>query len=523
MLTRRPTPGLEIFNGRGRHGAGYRVRRARFLRNMLKIILIPLVIIGLILGFKMVVGLIQPETTHLTVLGYEAEPLIGATIVADNGRETTSVEGGSAFLVFDTPSSLRVEAPGYHTATYTVEGVPPEGPLYLQMEPLLLKGAVTDRHGNGVVGAQVKIGEHTVETGEFGSFEVVAAAPGPVTVEKPTWESTGFDWDGGSGRFDVRMEPFIVKGVRIFGYDTSDAEYDELLRLADATVINAFVFDTKNEFGEVMYLSEDEEAFPMEAIINKYDVHERLAKAKEHGLYTITRVVTFQDNFAAETYPDRAIMDSSTGLPWQTWNKRSWMDPTDRASWEYPIRLGLEACRFGFDEVQYDYVRFPTDGYTANAVYDDAEAASTSEGRVETIDAFFNEARTRLNAEGCAMSADIFSIVLSVQNDQGIGQKVEELSWNADAISPMIYPSHYASGWLNFDNPNDHPGEVIGEALESSVNRLEGGAHMRPWIQAFGWNTEQMREAIATVDSYGMGWLLWNSKSEFEQEWIPAN
>lgn len=520
-MARRPGPGLEIFNGRGRHGPGYRLRRARFIKNAFKVLLIPTVVVGLVFGFQMVADMIQPDSNHLTVLGFEGEPLPGATITADNGRETESVEGGSAFIVFDTPASLRVEAPGYNTATYEVTALPKEGSLQLQMEPLVLQGRVTDQIGNGVVDAKITIGEHTVQTQQFGSFEIVAARPGLVEVEKPTWESTSFEWEGGGDRVDINMSPFIVKGFRIFGYDTTDSEYQELLRIADATVINAFAFDTKNEFGEVMYLSEDHEAFPMEAIINKYDVHERLALAKEHDLYTITRIVTFQDNFFADHRPDQAILDSETGLPWETWNGRKWLDPTDRESWDYPIRLGIEACRFGFDEVQFDYVRFPTDGKTSVAVYDDPEAAATQEGRVATIAAFLDEARTRIRAEGCAVSADLFSIVLSVGDDQGIGQRIEELSWSVDALSPMIYPSHYSNGWLNLDNPNNHPGVVIGEALDKGGPRLEGGAHMRPWLQAFGWSADQVLEAIATADNKGMGWLLWNATSDFEQAWIP--
>jgi len=523
MVSRRPNPGLEIFSGRGRHGAGYRLRRARFIKNLFKVVLVPAVIVGLIMGVRVLAGMIQPEANHLAILGYDGTPLTGAIISADNGHQTTSVEGGSAFIVFDTPTSLRVEATGYNTATYTVEALPNEGPLQLQMEPLILQGRVTDQHGNGVVKATVAIGDHEVITAEFGSFEVIAAAPGEVTITKPTWENTSFEWDGSVGRFDVKMGPFIIKGIRIFGYDTTNPEYRELLRLADETVLNAFAFDTKNEFGEVMYLSEDYEAFPMEAIINKYDVHERLALAKEHGLYTITRIVTFQDEFAARNFPERAILNSATGEPWRNWQGIGWMDPTDHESWDYPIRMGIEACRFGFDEIQFDYVRFPTDGDTSVAVYDDPVAAATQEGRVATVSAFLSEARDRINAEGCAVSADIFSIVLSVGNDQGIGQKIEELSWSVDAISPMIYPSHYANGWLNLDNPNNYPKEVIGEALGSSVARLEGGAHMRPWLQAFGWSAAQIREAIAVADSYGMGWLLWNSQSDFEQDWIPAS
>jgi hypothetical protein len=522
MHTRYDRPGLEIFNGRGRNRPGKRMRRARFFRTLALIVAVPFVAFALYLGFQGAMNVIQPDPNLLAVLGYDGNSLAGARVIADNGQSTEAVEGGFASLTFDLPATLRVEAEGYHTATYTVEALPPEGPLFLQMEPLILQGRVKDNLGNGVPGAFVSLGDMTVETADFGSFEIVAATPGMVEVTKPTWETTQFEWDGSSERADIDMQPFLVKGLRIFGYDTSDEQYADLLRLADETVVNAFVFDTKNEFGEVMYLSEDEQAFPMEAIINKYDVHERLAMAKEHGLYTITRIVTFQDVFVGRHYPDHAVQDISTGGVWQTWEGRTWIDPTNRDSWDYPIRLGIEACEFGFDEIQFDYVRFPTDGLTANAVYKDPEAAASQEGRVATIAAFLEEARSQISPLGCAISADIFSIVMSVGNDQGIGQKIEELSYSVDALSPMLYPSHYGSGWLNLDNPNDHPETVMREALDKSVNRLEGGAHMRPWLQAFAWSTEQMREAIETADSYGIGWLLWNSKGEFEQASIPS-
>lgn len=519
MLTR-SNRGLDVFNRKGRHGAGYRVRRARFLRNLFKVLAVPAVLVGLIAGFNLVRGLIEPETNHLAILGYEGEALTGAHVVANNGMDATSVEGGSAFLVFDTPATIRVEAPGYKTATYDVKALPSEGPLYLQMEPLILQGRVTNRFGKGVVGAQVRIGDREVETVQFGSFEVIAAIPGTVEVFKPTWQTTTYEWDGESGRVDIDLEPIIVKGIRIFGYDTSDGEYADLLRMADETVINAFNFDTKNEFGEVMYLSENEQAFVMEAIINKYDVHERLALAKDHGLYTITRIVTFQDEFSAKNHPDQAVLNIATGEPWRNWQGIGWMDPSDRNAWEYPIALGVEACRFGFDEVQFDYVRFPSDGDLSTTVFDDPTVTDPAV-RIAYITEFLATARERINAEGCAVSADLFSIVLSVADEQGIGQRIEELSGAVDVLSPMIYPSHYSPGWLDLDNPNDHPKEVIGEALEKGSVRLDGGAHMRPWLQAFSWSADQVLEAIATAEKYGMGWLLWNSKSEFEQEWIP--
>jgi hypothetical protein len=511
---------IELFDS-GRRGAGWRVRRARLLRAMLIALAVPALVVLLIAGFNTLKGFIQPAAHHLTILGHDGEPLTGAIVTTPDGRQATSAEGGAAFIAFDTPAMIEVAAEGYRPATYDVQAVPPDSALALQMEPLVLQGRVTDRFGNGVIGATVTVGDREAQTIEFGGFEIVAAPPGEVTVSKSSWEDETFVWDGADGRVDVEMEPFIVRGLRVYGFTAEDDEtFDELLRIADQTAVNALVFDTKSEGGEVLYRSQNEDAFKSEAILNLYDVEQRLAQAKAHGLYTITRIVTFQDFFMANYKPEHAITNSETGEPWTNWSGLGWMDPTDPGAWDYPIDLGIEACRLGFDEIQFDYVRFPTDGDLSTTVYDDP-GVTTEEGRVEAVSGFLAEARRRINDAGCAVSADIFAIVLSVTNDQGLGQKIEELSWSVDALSPMVYPSHYTDGWLGFDDPNAHPSEVVGEALTKGVNRSEGGALIRPWLQGFSWTTEQVQESIMKAEELASGWMLWNVLSEYELEWIP--
>lgn len=513
----------DIFGGRGRRGPGYRVRRARFVRRMLAVLAIPLGVVVLIAGFTTFKGILEPDANALTILGIGGEPVTGAVVTAENGRQATSVEGGTAFLVFDTPAMLDVTADGYKPATFAVDAVPVDSPLNLQLEPRVLNGRVTDHVDNGVVGAEVIAGDKRTISGEFGNFEIVGAAPGEVLVSKSSWDDVSFIWDGDEGRIDVSIEPFIVRGLRVYGYEAhDDAFFDRLLGIADTTAINTLVFDTKNEYGEILYLSRDQDAFESEAILNKYDVEKRLQQAKDHGLYTITRIVTFQDHFMALYKPEHAIMDSATGQPWQNWGRIEWLDPTDLDAWEYPINLGLEACRLGFDEIQFDYVRFPTDGDTSTTVYDDPTAVESAASRVEAISSFLAEARRRINAAGCAVSADLFAIVMSVEDDQGIGQRVEELSSAVDVISPMIYPSHYSNGWLGLDDPNDHPAEVVEEALSSGVSRADGGALVRPWLQAFSWTADQVRESVMTAEQYTAGWMLWNSQSIYEPDYVPA-
>jgi len=298
----------------------------------------------------------------------------------------------------------------------------------------------------------------------------------------------------------------------------SSTAFADLLDMIDGTVINTLVFDTKDEDGVVHYDSQVTAAVETGAVTDTYDVTTVLAEAAERGLYTITRIVTFQDPKWAPANPEHAPRNTATGGAWVNDRGLAWADPTDREAWEYPLALAVEACRLGFDEVQFDYVRFPSDGNVSVLGYDEDV---DEDGRVATISAFLSEARRRLHAEGCAVSADIFAIVLSFPNDQGIGQRLEELSRSVDVLSPMIYPSHYSAGWLGFDNPNDHPAEVVRQALEAGTPRLDG-AMFRPWLQAFYYDAAQIGEEIAEAERLDLGWILWNAASQFEADWFPT-
>jgi hypothetical protein len=504
---------LDIFEGRGSRGA-QRGGPGGLTLIVAAVVLIALVGAG---GWVLFRRLNPDNTVPLVVLGVEG-PLAGAVITGPEGDPATTDHEGRAHLSFVAPASLTVTAPGYQDALFNVQLVPEAGDLGLQLAPLVLKGRVTDSQGNGIAGAAVRAGEREAVTDALGSFEIVAAAPGPVEVEKLAWETAREEWDGSTGRFLVTMQPFIVKGARVYGATAGSAtEFARLLDMIDGTVVNTLVFDTKEESGAVLYDSQVPDAREIGAVLNSYDVVAVLAAAEERGLYTITRIVAFQDGYWAPANPDHAARNTATGGVWKNSRGIAWTDPTDRAAWEYPLALAVEACRLGFDEVQFDYVRFPSDGDVSVLGYDQPVDAAV---RSETIAAFLAEARERLHAEGCPVSADVFAIVLSVDNDQGIGQRLEELSAAVDALSPMIYPSHYSPGWLGFDDPNDHPGEVVRQALDYGLPRMEGGM-LRPWLQAFYYDAGQIAEEIAQAEEYGLGWILWNATSDYQADWFP--
>ena len=242
------------------------------------------------------------------------------------------------------------------------------------------------------------------------------------------------------------------------------------------------------------------------AVVNAYNPAERIAQAREKGLYLITRVVTFEDGFWAEARPEQAF-------------DGRWINPTIISAWEYPLALAEEACNLGFDEIQFDYVRFPS-GATVET---SGQLDMTQAERIGAIEGFLEEARQRLHSLGCAVSADVFGIVLAAENDQGIGQRPEELTRHLDAFSPMIYPSHYSDGWLGLDDPNEHPYDVTSDAIQDGLARIQPGVILRPWLQAFWWTDDQVRRSIQAAEDHEVGWILWNAVSNFSRAAIPTD
>jgi len=511
--------GLEILDGpRSRTS----FRRPRRRRNIAALFLKgaafatgAIVIVGL---WFLATSLLSADPVDLLIVDERTgQPVVGATVTNEGGRTATTDENGVAAIPFEAPERLLVAASGYHAATYEVGELPRQSGLTLMVNPRVLQGRVVGPRGVGLFGATVTLGDRTAITGDFGSFELSGVEPGTLEISKMAWENTEAYWDGDPGRFDVPIEPFIVRGLRVH----TGADLDWIFGLIEGTVINTLVFDTKIEDGQVVYAMDHDLAREFDAMTAHYDAEYAIAESHRRGLYTITRVVTFQDYWAAPARPEWAILNSETGEVWRNVKGLPWLDPTNRDAWEYPISIAIEACRMGFDEIQFDYVRFPTDGNTSVAEY--SIGVVTQEVRVQTVSDFLAEARERLHAEGCAVSADIFGIVLSVPDDQGIGQRIEELSMSADALSGMLYPSHYGRGWLNLDNPNDHPYTVVSDALESASLRNVGGTLMRPWLQGFSWSPAQVLESIRAAEENGGGWLLWNSLSLFDPDWLPPD
>jgi hypothetical protein len=252
------------------------------------------------------------------------------------------------------------------------------------------------------------------------------------------------------------------------------------------------------------------------------DFDTMMADLKARGIYTIARIVTFKDNVLANGRPDLAIIDTRTGRPWIDNEKLAWVDPFREEVWAYNIAIGREAVRHGFDEVQFDYVRFPTDGKLGAARY---AKPNNKETRLPTIAGFLERARRELGAVGAFVGADVFGYTAFNENDTDIGQRIEELSPHLDFICPMVYPSGYHKGIPGYTNPVLVPYKVVFESVRLIRKRSTGQVvRVRPWLQdfrdyafdrrIFGIN-EVQAQIRGAEEAGGAGWMLWNPRNDY--------
>ena len=308
----------------------------------------------------------------------------------------------------------------------------------------------------------------------------------------------------------LRTLPNEVRGVHVtMALASLDGKLEEYLELTDEG-LNTIQLDVKDENGEVGFVPS---AVPLASQVGAarpyYRPREvaRLIHAK--GVYLIGRVVVFEDPHLAEGAPELAIKNAD-GSVWRNDAGLGWTNPYNRKVWDYNVSIAEVAARAGFDEIQFDYVRFPSDGDIENAVFPGKTA--TAPGWV--IAQFVHYAAKRLKPLGVRVSADVFG--LAATRDLGIGQVPKRLAKYVDAIYPMVYPSHYGSGEYGLDDPNGTPGDTVAYSLTHFRRELRGGkAQLIPWLQDFSYGrtyglAEVQDQIDATRQLGARGYLLWN-------------
>jgi hypothetical protein len=459
-----------------------------------------------------------PETTIprptllIQVVTPDGEPLSGAAV------GPAGLTGRDGYVTVEVPGSgLAIRAPGY-VPRYV--GGRLDGEIVAVLQPIVVEGVVRTSAGVGLAEVGVTLGEDRTVTDEEGRFRFVAATGETLGAQRPAWRPMEVEWLGLDSWVELTLEPFTARALHVSGWAVGDPDHwRRLLDLAATTEVNALVVDLKDESGRVFYPSEVELAVRVDATRDEYLLDDVVAQAEQQGFYLIGRIVTFQDPIAARAAPDLAVWNTSTGGPYEK-RGQYFLDPTDPVARRYALDLAVEACLAGFDEIQFDYVRYP-DGFGSSAVFDGGTGA---ESRPAVIRDFLAEATSLLRPEGCAVAADIFGFITSTTGDGGIGQQLEQLADVVDVLSPMLYPSHYSEGWFGFEVPNDHPGPVVAAALDDGLARITTPVVLRPWVQDFFYNSSQVRAEIDQAEERDLGWMLWNVLSRFsEGALLPAD
>jgi hypothetical protein len=444
---------------------------------------------------------------QLRVLDDLGAPIAEAVAEVDGKQVGTS--GTDGFITAEwRPSAtvLEVSAPGHIPQRLTI-AERPEAVVDVVLKARVLRGQVVDPDGRAVEGVQIVAGPAAGVSDEEGHFSLRGAERGTVLVQRPAWLATEFSWDGGPGETVVEITPFTARAVHVTGEAVRD-RFDEFIELARTTELNALMIDLKDETGLIWYGTTNPVALEVGADFTVYDLREVVAQAHAEGLYVIGRLVVFNDPVAALRKPSLAVWDSSADAPYNA-RGQYFLDPTDPEARQYGLDLAVEACAMGVDEIQFDYVRFP-DVRSESAVFD---GGVSQDVRIATITGFLSDAVDLLHPLGCAVAADIFGFITRAVDDGGIGQRWEDVAQVVDVVSPMVYPSHYDPGWYGFDDPNAYPGPMVQRALEDAMARLPRSVVVRPWLQDFGYNSDQVRAQIVSAEEYGLGWMLWNAES----------
>ena len=302
-----------------------------------------------------------------------------------------------------------------------------------------------------------------------------------------------------------------VRGIYLNGYHMTNSSKLEIINnILDNTNVNSLVIDVKTDNGHILFDSVNELALEMSNVRSKYN-NEILSTLKDkNDLYLIGRVVVFQDPLFAKHYPNEAVFDSYKKEIYSQ-DGQYFIDPGSEKARNYVINIAKEACELGFDEIQFDYIRYPDSNYKYMVFKDE----NTYENRIKNINSFLMVAKKEINSLGCFVSADVFGFILTNKFDGGVGQNLETIIENVDFLSPMVYPSHYSKGSFGYQNPNRNPYGVITSALDDALERGVEEIKLRPFLQGFWHSDFEVQENIRAAEDKNLDWIIWNVSSSY--------
>lgn len=466
-------------------------------------------------------GVTVTVTGQLDVNGSE-EPATGAAVITSTRVITVVTDLSGHYRVENVPELAMIDVAPAGFSPFS-ETVGKTTRLDFAVRPSTLRILVQDPAKKAIPGAFVSVNGEVTRTGANGELNLANAPENVHLAVKAGGYRPVILTVSRAMSQTVILQPFQARGIYLTGSIAGNKErFGSLLSLVDSTELNSMVIDVKDATGFILYESQ----IPIVKKIQGEnvlidDLPGLLRTLHNHGVYAIARISVFEDPVLSQKRPDLAAKSIESGSPWKDYNGLGWTNPFLPEVWDYNISIAKEAASLGFDEIQFDYVRFPSDGNLKDLAYGQA-ADETSRRRA--IQGFLHAAQQELAPDGIALSADVFGLTMWASDDMGIGQKLEDIAAEVDYVSPMVYPSHFYPGNLGFANPAEHPYEVVLQSCqEGSKMMAQAGALIRPWLQDFTLGTvytpAMVRAQIQAANEFGTsGWLLWNAANTYSDQ-----
>lgn len=499
--------------------------------------------------------MLRPNMLSGTVTDqYSGKPLANATVKAGDVSVTTGGDGRYTLTNLPPNPTVEISAAGYSRLSQAVEK---QQTIDAILRPDVVTGKLVDaKTGSPIKFASVFAGS-AIGASDVVSVVLKNSADGSFTLESlpeqgvlyalaPGYKRAEVAIKPGAVPTEIKLEPIQIKAWYVTAAVASRSNYlfDQYFSVIDKTEINTIIIDLKSDLRDDLGLVYYNSQVPMVKELGTgrdyMDIKGIIAEAKKRGIYLIARVQLFShDNALADAKPEWTMIDRATGkthadLPGPG-IRYAYLDPTNRNVWEYNIQLGEEAAKLGFDEINYDYVRF-SDTYGELSAYaqkyqfsQPIDPATNGQAMFDTITGFLEAAHGRVNKAGAYLSVDFFGRTV-VKRSLPIGQDIGAAADHTDYIAPMIYPSLFWGGYLGLDLPSAHPYETILGSLKMSGPQVaDKRAHIRPWLQdhtdpwskpVVEYTAKDVRAQIDATKDFDptMGWMLYNSANIYHDD-----
>ena len=332
-----------------------------------------------------------------------------------------------------------------------------------------------------------------------------------------------------------------------------------LVEQIERTELNALMIDVKDFTGYLSFKTDNPKLInSVSKKCGAADMKEFIKSLHEKGIYVIARVTVFQDPYMSALRPDLAVRKKSDGGVWKDHKGLSFIDVGAKEHWDYIIEIAKESHAIGFDEINFDYVRFPSDGNMQDTDFTHSRNIS----KPEALRQFFEYLHNALKDTGMKTSVDIFGMTTTNTDDLNIGQVLENTFPYFDYVAPMVYPSHYPPNFNGWKNPNEHIYDIVNFAMGSAVKRAVATStkiklynstpiasttpqlytkdvydklKLRTWIQDFdyggNYGAKEVRAQIQATYAVGLtSWMIWAPSNRYTEEGllpesgvVPAN